>query len=107
MQYAPHTLLVQKVTESRDEYNRVSSVSEEWKMVGPCRCDDNSTSIVSSINSKEYVPRYHIVSPRTTMVNSGDRIRVLNPDGSVRGEGKADNVRVLNYLDYTDFYAGN
>ena len=107
MQYAPHTLFVKRKEETRDGYNRVTSVSEDWVLVGPCRCDDNSTSIVSTVNSKEYVPRYHIVSERTTMVKDGDDILVLNADGSVRGQGKADNVRVLNYLNYTDLYAGN
>lgn len=107
MLYSPHILFVQRKEEKRDEYNRVVSVAEEWKRVGLCRCDDNSTSIFSSINSKEYVPRYHIVSPRTSMVRSGDMVRVLTTDGELRAEGKADNVRSLNYLDYTDFYAGN
>lgn len=107
MMYAPHILFVQRKEEVRDEYNRVSSVSETWLKVGLCRCDDNTTSIVSSINSLEYVPRYHIVSPRTNMIRPGDKVRVLTQDGGLRAEGKADNVRSLNYLDYTDFYAGN
>lgn len=107
MIYSPHILFVMKKTEERDEYNRVTSVSERWERVGLCRCDDNSTTQISSINSKEYVPRYHIVTARTDMVSVGDRVRVLTNDGILRGEGKADNVRVLNYLDYTDFYAGN
>jgi len=103
--YSPHTLYVQRKTETRDAYNRVSGVKEEWVLVGPCRCDDNADRIVSTENSLEYVPKYHIVCPRTTMVRNGDRVRVLNADGSLRGEGKADRVRVLNYLDYADFYA--
>lgn len=107
MLYAPHILFVKRKEETRDEFNRVSSVAEVWKEVGVCRCDDNSTSIVSTVNSKEYVPRYHIVAPRTTMVRDGEQVRVYTPDGTLRGEGKADNVKVLNYLNYTDFYAGN
>lgn len=90
----------------RDSFNRVSGVSETWERVGECRCDDNSDTIVSADNSKEYVPRFHVVAPRTTMVHNGDTVRICTPDGVLRGEGKADNVRVLNYLDYTDFYAG-
>lgn len=107
MIYSPHILFVQRKVEVRDEYNRVKVVEEKWERVGLCRCDDNITSIVSSINSKEYVPRYHIVSPRTDKVRSGDMVRVLNSQGELRGEGKADNVKSMNYLDYTDFYAGN
>ena len=107
MQYAPHILFVRKTEETRDSYNRVTSVSESWKKVGLCRCDDNATPIVSTLNTKEYVPRYHIVTSRTGMISPGDMVRVLTQDGTLRGEGKADNVRTLNYLDYTDFYAGN
>lgn len=107
MIYSPHILFVQKKTEDRDEYNRVSKVSEDWIRVGLCRCDDNSASIVSTINSKEYVPRYHIVTSRTNLIQNGDLVRVLTENGELRGQGKADNVKVLNYLDYTDFYAGN
>ena len=106
MNYSPHTLFVQRKTESRDEYNRVVSVSEEWERVGVCRCDDNTDRIVSTENSLEYVPKYHIVTNRTDMIHNGDNVRVLDSNGLSRGEGRADRVRVLNYLDYTDFYAG-
>lgn len=107
MIYSPHILFVQRKVERRDEYNRVVSVEDSWERVGLCRCDDNSTPIVSTINTKEYIPNYHIVTARTNMIKPGDRVRVLTPDGGLRGEGNADNVKVLNYLDYTDFYAGN
>jgi len=106
MQYAPHILFVQKKTETRDEYNRVVSVADEWREVGLCRCDDNTARIISTENSKEYVPRYHIVTARTNMISNGDKVRVLTKDGLLRGEGKVDGLRVLNYLDYADFYAG-
>ena len=106
MIYSPHTLFVQVKTETRDAYNRVSSVSETWQPVGLCRCDDNTTGIISTENSLEYVPKYHIVTNRTTMVHNGDKVRVIDSNGILQGEGKADNVKVLNYLDYTDFYAG-
>lgn len=105
MNYSPHILYVQRKTEARDEYNRVTGVSEDWIEVGPCRCDDNSDRIVSTVNSLEYVPKYHIVCNRTLMVRNGDKVRVLNQDGTLRGEGKADGVKVLNYLDYATFYA--
>lgn len=106
MNYSPHTLFVQRKTETRDEYNRVSKVTEEWELVGVCRCDDNTDRIVSTENSLEYVPKYHIVTNKTTLVGNGDKVRVLDSNGLLRGEGKADRVRVLNYLNYTDFYAG-
>lgn len=106
MIYSPHILFVQRKSETRDAFNRVSGVSETWERVGLCRCDDNADTIISVENSKEYVPQYHIVTSRTDKVHNGDKVRVCTPDGVFRGEGKADRVRVLNYLDYTDFYAG-
>ena len=106
MNYSPHTLFVQTRTETRDEYNRISVVSGEWELVGVCRCDDNTNAIVSTVNSLVYVPKYHIVTNRTYKIHNGDMVRVLDSNGLLRGEGKADRVRVLNYLDYTDFYAG-
>ena len=106
MIYSPHILFVQRKEEKRDDHNRVVGVSDKWERVGLCRCDDNTVQIVSTINTKEYVPRYHIVTARTDMVHSGDKVRVITPDGILRGEGTADGVKSLNYLDYTDFYAG-
>ena len=106
MNYSPHILFVKRKTETRDSYNRVSCVSESWERIGLCRCDDNTDRIVSTDNTKEYVPRYHIVTAKTNKIANGDTVQVLNQDGTLRGEGKADGVRVLNYLDYTDFYAG-
>lgn len=105
MIYAPHILFVERVTETRDAFNRAYA-SATWVRVGPCRCDDNRDVVLSLDNSKEYVPKYHIVMPRTCCVRNGAKVRVENPDGTVRGEGTADNVRILNYLDYADFYAG-
>ena len=105
MNYSPHILYVQQKEELRDEFNRVKTVYDDWIEVGPCRCDDNVDKIVSTENSLEYVPKYHIVCNRTNLVRNGDKVRVLYPDGTVRGEGKADGVRVLNYLDYAHFYA--
>ena len=104
--YAPHRLFVKRVTEARDDYNRVSKTEASWEFVVECRCDDNTVRIVSTENSLEYVPRYHIVTARTDAIANGDIVRVLNADGTLRGEGKADAVRVLNYLNYTDLYAG-
>ena len=105
MIYTPHTLSVRRPVEVRDAFNR-ASLTDGWEIVGACRCDDNSDLLVSADNSKEYIPKYHIVTPRTTSIKNGDYIRVYDAAGNVRAEGTADRVRVLNYLDYTDFYAG-
>ena len=105
MYYAPHFLQVKKFSQTRDSLNRTVSVYGEWEDVGPCRCDDNSTQIVDHDTGRAFIPRYHVVADNTKMISSGDRIRCLNKDGSVRGEGEVKNPRSLNYLNYFDCYA--
>ena len=105
MYYAPHKLLVKKSSETRDSLNRTVSVSGEWEEVGPCRCDDNSTQVVDNETGKAFIPHYHIVADKTTKISAGDRVRCLNQDGTIRGEGKVRNPRILNYLNYFDCYA--
>lgn len=104
MEYSPHIIFVQRLSEERDKFNRVVSSDEEWEEVCRCRCDDNADTKVSTLNSLEYIPRFHVVAERTYSIHNGDRVRIYTQSGEIRGEGKADNVRVLNYLDYTDLY---
>ncbi len=100
--YAPHLLSVRRMTETRDEYNRVSGVAEEWVVLGGCRCDDNDTTQMTDDTGKAFVPRYHIVSARYG-VKAGDYVRcTLN--GEVRGEGEVRKVSRTNYLDYMSIY---
>ena len=105
MYYAPHFLQVKKTRETRDSLNRTVSVSGNWEDVGPCRCDDNTTQVVDNETGKAFIPKYHIVSDKTYMVDAGDMVRCLNADGSVRGTGKVKNPRILNCLNYFDCYA--
>lgn len=105
MQYSPHTLQVYRRRETRDGLNRVSGSEGTWETVAACRCDDNSARVAVSGNGTVFVPRYHIVAENNASVVNGDRVRCLRADGSVRGEGRAINVRSLNRLDYMDMYA--
>lgn len=105
MHYSPHTLQVFRKNETRDEFNRVVSSNGQWVDVTACRCDDNSAKVVNPDNGLAFVPRYHIVANNNSEVRNGDTVRCLREDGSIRGEGRAINVRSLNKLDYMDLYA--
>ena len=105
MYYAPHILFVKKPRQTRDSLNRTVSVSGEWEEVGQCRCDDNSTQVIDNETGRAFIPHYHIVADRTNMIAAGDRVRCLNRDGTIRGEGTDRNPRVLNLLNYFDCYA--
>jgi hypothetical protein len=100
--YAPHILSVKRTAEIRDEYNRVSGVTEEWVELGGCRCDDNDTAQVTDDTGKAFIPRYHVVSERYD-VKAGDYIRCTQ-NGAVRGEGEVRKVSKTNYLDYMSIY---
>ena len=100
--YAPHTLLVKRKTQVRDEYNRTLSVDYEWVKVGACRCDDSDTSNLVDDAGNAFIPKYHIVSERND-IKAGDYIKVLNGD-SLRGEGEVRRVMKTNFLNYMSIY---
>ncbi len=103
MYYAPHKLYKRIDNVVRNEYNEVISQSQEWKLLGDCRCDDNTTEHFETENGKIYTPKYHIVCDKCH-VSAGDYIKVLNADGAVRGSGKVYNSPKCNYLNYMDVY---
>lgn len=102
MYYCPHVLEVRKEVVGKDAYNRTVSVATVWETVGPCRCDDNTTSFVDNETGKAYVPSYHIVSDRHD-IKAGDYVRAMDGD-VVRGEGEVRKVVRTNYLDYISIY---
>lgn len=102
MYYAPHTLEVRRTFEDKDEYNRTIGVSDMWELVGPCRCDDNTTQQILDVNGKAFIPKYHIVSERND-IKAGDYVRAMDGD-RVRGEGEVKRVIQTNYLNYASIY---
>lgn len=101
-----HILQVKRLGEpQRDEYNRiVSNSTETWEQVCECRCDDNNDKHFKNNNGEVYTPQYHIVCEGKVGVNSGDEVRCLNKDGSIRGQGKVFNVKRLNILNYSEVW---
>lgn len=103
MYYAPHILEKRTTTKVRNDYGELDYSSVTWKRLGKCRCDDNTTDHFQTDNGGVYTPKYKIVSDRYD-VSPNDYIRVLNPDGSVRGEGRVFNSPKCNYLNYMCVY---
>lgn len=102
MYYAPHTLQRRIEQKIRDAHNRVVSVDPVWEDVCMCRCDDSGDREFRNENGELYRPKYHIVlDGKHREVKAGDYVRCL--DGiDVRGEGVVVNVKVLNYLNYSE-----
>lgn len=112
MYYAPHTLY-KRITppESMDGFGRpiVSQAADEngyeWVYVCKCRCDHNVDKEITTPDGKVIRPDYHIVlDGNTPNVETGDYIRCLRDDGTIRGEGRAVRPRTLNYLPYAEIY---
>ena len=103
MFYAPHFLYKEDSVQRRDEFNRVQDNFSRWLLVGKCRCDDKGIGHPITVNGREYIPQYHIVCDKSK-VQAGDKIRVLEQDGTVRAEGKVTVVNKCNYLNYMNLY---
>lgn len=107
MYYAPH-ILYKKVEApvKLDEFGKPLPSFEkyEWKQIGRCRCDDDTTQRLVSDNGQEYRSRYHVVYDRSDAVVEGDEIRCTDSDGSVRGQGKVGMVKSTNYLNYSELW---
>ena len=103
MLYSPHILKKKFVNKVVNKYNEVISSSEEWKEMGRCRCDDNSTEHFTTDNGSIYTPKYHIVCDKC-QISEGDEVKVYSDDGSYRGGGKVYNASKCNYLGYMSIY---
>jgi hypothetical protein len=103
MYYAPHKLYKKVELIVRDDLNRITSSGSHWELVGPCRCDDNTTQKFEDQNGRIFIPKYKIVCERAN-VTEGDMIQCLCEDGTVRGEGRVYNAPQCNCLNYMVVY---
>lgn len=103
MYYESHILEKRTTTKRRNAYGELEASSDSWKRLGGCRCDDNTTEHFQTDNGKVYVPKYKIVSNRYD-VKPNDYVRILNSDGTVKGEGRVFNAPKCNYLNYMCIY---
>lgn len=108
MHYTPHIL--QKRTtlnESYDEFGRPipDDNIDEWVDVCQCRCDHNGDKQVKMPDGTVIMPEYRVILPGyTEMIKTGDYVRCVKEDGSVRGEGFVVKSRTLNYLPYAEIF---
>ena len=86
-----------------DEFGRLLPLDGGWVRIGVCRCDDTSIAEVTDATGRVFRPRYKVVAHRAD-IKVGERIRVENEDGTIRGEGVVSNVTKTNYLDYMTIY---
>lgn len=104
MIFAPHTLQLRTIPEpSYDEYGRIVPNSEEWKSLGVCRCDDNTTQEFTSDNGTVFRPNFHVVCQFANTIQAGDYIRCLN-GSDCRGQGEVTMVKRSNHFDYTELW---
>ena len=108
MYYAPHILQKRIVAqEISDEFGRPipNKTDDIWVDVCRCRCDHNGDKEIKMPDGSVVTPDYHIVlEGNMPDVKTGDYVRCLSADGSVRGEGRAIKPRTLNYLPYAEIY---
>lgn len=108
MYYAPH-ILQKRIDpeELSDEFGRPipSAPGKQWVDVCRCRCDHNGDKEVKMPDGSVVTPEYHIVlEGNTPDVKTGDYVRCLRTDGSIRGEGRAIKPITLNYLPYAEIF---
>lgn len=106
MLYSPHTLYKKPKSKLKlDAHGKpVPATAPEWELVGPCRCDDNTTQELKSENGQVYMSRYHVVYDKTDAVVEGDEVKCLDATGKVRGQGIVGMVKNTNYLNYSELW---
>lgn len=107
MIYAPHILekLVKIEPEADEVGNSVPGTgNEKWTYVGKCRCDDNGAGRKIGVGGEMVTYSYHIIIDRKMKIPSGTKVRALEQDGSIRGEGKTLNPSKCNYLNYSEVW---
>lgn len=72
----------------------------DYKKTGVCRCDDASINEMTDDNGHVYRPSYKIVTEKPIEISCGDYVRVLDKEGSLRGEGKVRNISKCNWYSY-------
>ena len=100
MYYAPHILerKVVKEYEYDKDGNPIQGTDEDsWELV--CKCYDQSADRAYTVNGVTYPYKYRVVTEKVK-INAGDVVRVLNADGSIRGEGIVINPMTTDYLNY-------
>lgn len=105
MIFQPHTLHVFHESKPTfdDEGHLIFTKDSGWIQLCKCRCDDNNTTKQISVNGQLYNYSYHIVY-QGAKLESGTKVKCLDKDGAVRGEGEIVKCNKTNCLNYTEIW---
>ena len=106
MFYAPHILEKKVVKEPEydaDGYEIPGTGGEPWVKVCRCKCYDRSADRTFTINGTTYPYKYRVVTEKVR-IEAGTVVRILNTDGSLRGEGIVINPMTTDYLKYGELW---
>lgn len=103
MIFSPHRLFVKVVSgPSFDEDMNPIPPKEDWKDLGPCRCDDNGVVKQISVNGVMYDYNYHVVYEGEKIKNDTE-VKIMDGE-EVRGEGKIIKSGKSNYFKYAEIW---
>lgn len=102
MFYKPHILYrkVEKPYEYDENGNPIPGTGgETWEKVCGCKCYDQSADRAFTVNGTAYPYKYRVVTEKVK-IEAGVVVKVLNKDGSLRGEGVVVSPMTTDYLNY-------
>lgn len=103
MIFAPHKLFVKlKLGGGFDDEGRPIPIVEKWEEVGECRCDDNSTQKLVSVNGENYTYSYKIVY-EGKKIEAGTEVKVMSGD-DIRAKGIVVQSSICNYFNYAQIW---
>lgn len=105
MIYTPHILrLWNPGTSSEDEDGNPITTGGGYVNLCRCRCDDNGQNKMVGVAGEGIVYNHHIVMAEKVILRVGDKVDVLNEDGSQRASGEVKKFTILNRLQYAEIY---
>jgi len=103
MIFSPHKLFIKlDLGDGLDDEGMPISIDNLWKEIGQCRCDDNHTQKLVSVNGENYMYSYKVVY-EGEKIEAGKEVRVMNGD-DVRAEGIVVQSGVCNYFNYAQIW---
>lgn len=105
MTFKPHILQVLSAGTSTEDGNGNPIVIEGgYVTLCECRCDDNGQLKQVGVGGQGIVYNYHIVFEKREKIKEGTKVKVLNQDLTVRGEGTVIKNAERNALNYSEIW---
>jgi hypothetical protein len=103
MIFCPHVLQILVISGAQIVDGNPIPGSESRETIGKCRCDDNGQHKQVSVNGILYDYSYHVVHEGAKLP-IGVKVRALDKDGNVRGEGEVVKSGKCNYFNYSEVW---